>query len=203
MRFENYYVIVCQYIPIPFSPWTHHGNKLCVCIIVDFHTDTWILIWFNFWSILIVHEEMCAFLVLELILENNISCLYYLGIKNDFFNVLFFLSEKLIVWLSCFTFIQKAWYVNNLVHTRTIIVRFWSVIMCSRDVVEGLSHLHNVGIIHRDLKPHNVLISFARKPQAKLSDMGISKQLADGVTTLPCQSAGMSYLILNLEFKNK
>jgi serine/threonine-protein kinase/endoribonuclease IRE1 len=73
--------------------------------------------------------------------------------------------------------------------------------MYFRDIVEGLSHLHDVGIIHRDLKPHNVLISCGRKPQAKLSDMGISKQLDDGVTSLPCQSAGMAHLILKLKFK--
>lgn len=59
-----------------------------------------------------------------------------------------------------------------------------------RDILAGLSHLHDVGIVHRDLKPHNVLISSGRMPQAKLSDMGISKQLADGVTSLDTQSTG-------------
>lgn len=59
-----------------------------------------------------------------------------------------------------------------------------------RDILAGLSHLHEVGIVHRDLKPHNVLISGGRLSQAKLSDMGISKELADGVTCLDTQSTG-------------
>lgn len=62
----------------------------------------------------------------------------------------------------------------------------------SRDILAGLSHLHEVGIVHRDLKPHNVLISGGRLSQAKLSDMGISKELADGVTCLDTQSTGKS-----------
>eukprot|EP00250_Pteridium_aquilinum_P003675 c13984_g1_i2 orf=223-2751(+) len=57
-----------------------------------------------------------------------------------------------------------------------------------RDILAGLSHLHDVGIVHRDLKPHNVLISSGRMSQAKLSDMGISKELADGLTSLDTQS---------------
>lgn len=46
-----------------------------------------------------------------------------------------------------------------------------------RDVVSGLTHLHELGIIHRDLKPQNVLIIKDRSVSAKLSDMGISKCL--------------------------
>ncbi|KAI5067273.1 hypothetical protein GOP47_0017801 [Adiantum capillus-veneris] len=58
-----------------------------------------------------------------------------------------------------------------------------------RDILAGLAHLHSVGIVHRDLKPHNVLISQGWS-QAKLCDMGISKQLADGVTALDSYSTG-------------
>jgi len=44
-----------------------------------------------------------------------------------------------------------------------------------RDIVSGLAFLHTVGIVHRDLKPQNVLLTPALK--AKVSDMGLSKQL--------------------------
>jgi len=44
-----------------------------------------------------------------------------------------------------------------------------------RDIVNGLAFLHTVGIVHRDLKPQNVLLTPALK--AKVSDMGLSKQL--------------------------
>lgn len=53
-----------------------------------------------------------------------------------------------------------------------------------RDVVLGLSHLHDLGIIHRDLKPQNVLISSCNGLCAKLSDMGISKRLANDASSL-------------------
>lgn len=48
-----------------------------------------------------------------------------------------------------------------------------------RDVVSGLSHLHDLGIIHRDLNPQNILISARNGLCAKLSDMRISKRLAN------------------------
>jgi len=44
-----------------------------------------------------------------------------------------------------------------------------------QDIVSGLAFLHTVGIVHRDLKPQNVLLTPALK--AKVSDMGLSKQL--------------------------
>ncbi|MCO5547528.1 hypothetical protein L7F22_000978 [Adiantum nelumboides] len=59
----------------------------------------------------------------------------------------------------------------------------------NRDILAGIAHLHSVGIVHRDLKPHNVLISHGWS-QAKLCDMGISKQLADGVTAIDSYSTG-------------
>ncbi|KAF5826524.1 kinase-like domain-containing protein, partial [Dunaliella salina] len=43
------------------------------------------------------------------------------------------------------------------------------------EIVQGLASLHDRGIVHRDLKPHNVLITDTGR--AKLSDMGLSKQL--------------------------
>lgn len=59
-----------------------------------------------------------------------------------------------------------------------------------RDVVHGLAHLHELGIIHRDLKPQNVLIMRERSLCGKLSDMGISKQLAGDMTALTKNSTG-------------
>ncbi|CAM6097981.1 unnamed protein product [Calypogeia fissa] len=59
-----------------------------------------------------------------------------------------------------------------------------------RDIVSGLAHLHAVGIVHRDLKPHNVLISSGRIMQAKIADMGLSKQLDDDAVSFDTQLTG-------------
>ncbi|GLJ39081.1 hypothetical protein SUGI_0796780 [Cryptomeria japonica] len=60
-----------------------------------------------------------------------------------------------------------------------------------RDIVSGLSHLHELGIIHRDLKPQNVLISIGNGLCAKLSDMGISKQLVGDASSLDHRATGV------------
>lgn len=60
-----------------------------------------------------------------------------------------------------------------------------------RDVVSGLSHLHDLGIIHRDLKPQNILISAGNGLCAKLSDMGISKRLANDASSLGHHATGI------------
>ncbi|CAM8986686.1 unnamed protein product [Rhodiola kirilowii] len=59
-----------------------------------------------------------------------------------------------------------------------------------RDVVAGVSHLHDLGIVHRDLKPQNVLIVKDRTLRAKLSDMGISKQLVGDMSALDHHATG-------------
>lgn len=87
-----------------------------------------------------------------------------------------------------------------------------------RDIVDGLSHLHSQRIVHRDLKPQNVLVLVQRQLQgrrkgreraseeeglgqglsdgvalrvrAKLSDMGISKRLADEASSYDQHTAG-------------
>ena len=43
------------------------------------------------------------------------------------------------------------------------------------DIAKAIASLHKMGIVHRDLKPQNVLLTRDRK--AKVSDMGLSKQL--------------------------
>ncbi|CAK9178299.1 unnamed protein product [Ilex paraguariensis] len=59
-----------------------------------------------------------------------------------------------------------------------------------RDIVSGLAHLHELGIIHRDLKPQNVLVIKERFICAKLSDMGISKRLAEDMSSLTKHATG-------------
>lgn len=62
-------------------------------------------------------------------------------------------------------------------------------------MVAGLAHLHELGIIHRDLKPQNVLITGEKSLCAKLSDMGISKRLNEGMSSLGHHATGKSYLL--------
>ncbi|KAL3655153.1 hypothetical protein CASFOL_000939 [Castilleja foliolosa] len=59
-----------------------------------------------------------------------------------------------------------------------------------RDIVCGLAHLHELGIIHRDLKPHNVLVIKDRSISAKISDMGISKQLDGEMSSVTKHTTG-------------
>lgn len=67
---------------------------------------------------------------------------------------------------------------------------FLYISFCVRDVVSGLVHLHELGIIHRDLKPQNVLIVKEKALCAKLSDMGISKQLTADMSSLSYHATG-------------
>lgn len=59
-----------------------------------------------------------------------------------------------------------------------------------RDITEGLAALHQRGIVHRDLKPHNVLLTTSGR--AKLSDMGLSKQLVAEQSSFESHGSGGS-----------
>src|SRR5579862_51728 len=45
------------------------------------------------------------------------------------------------------------------------------------EVARGLKYAHDLGIIHRDIKPSNIILS--RDGEAKLLDLGLSKDLGD------------------------
>eukprot|EP00775_Hariotina_reticulata_P013052 gene13052-13179_t len=58
------------------------------------------------------------------------------------------------------------------------------------DIAAGLAALHERQIVHRDLKPHNVLLTEAGR--AKLSDMGLSKQLVSEQSSFESHGSGGS-----------
>ncbi len=57
-----------------------------------------------------------------------------------------------------------------------------------KDSMEGLCFLHSMNIVHRDLKPQNILISQYKK--AKLSDMGLSRQLRQDEHSFETNASG-------------
>lgn len=57
-----------------------------------------------------------------------------------------------------------------------------------KDSLAGLEFLHSINIVHRDLKPQNILIS--RYKRAKLSDMGLSRQLRQDEHSFETNASG-------------
>ena len=46
-----------------------------------------------------------------------------------------------------------------------------------REVTTGIDFLHSLGVVHCDIKPRNILLT--PTDQVKVSDMGLSKKLAE------------------------
>ena len=49
-----------------------------------------------------------------------------------------------------------------------------------KQVVEGVSYLHENGVAHRDLKPENLLVGGENEEEIKISDFGLSKAFGAG-----------------------
>ena len=59
-----------------------------------------------------------------------------------------------------------------------------------RQLVDGVSFIHENNITHRDLKPYNILISIC-KNFIKLADFGLSKEIPDGKSVASATSSGI------------
>jgi len=57
-----------------------------------------------------------------------------------------------------------------------------------KDSLAGLEFLHSINIVHRDLKPQNILIT--KHKRAKLSDMGLSRQLRQDEHSFETNASG-------------
>jgi len=58
----------------------------------------------------------------------------------------------------------------------------------TKQLLETVKYLHDVGIVHRDIKPENILLSDTSDlPTIKLADFGLSKLVGpDDLLTVPC-----------------
>jgi serine/threonine protein kinase len=48
---------------------------------------------------------------------------------------------------------------------------------CDRDVVFGMTYLHEEGYLHRNLNPSSILITMGKRLRAKISDFSVSRKL--------------------------
>jgi serine/threonine-protein kinase len=80
------------------------------------------------------------------------------------------------------TFFVMEYFCNNLgviigetyrVEEPSRIVRVDKVIHYTRQILEGISRLHQAAIIHRDIKPYNILVT--DQDTVKITDFGLSK----------------------------
>ena len=47
--------------------------------------------------------------------------------------------------------------------------------MITKQILEGIAYVHNLGISHRDLKPDNILIMQDDPILVKITDFGLAK----------------------------
>ncbi|XP_038844593.1 serine/threonine-protein kinase/endoribonuclease IRE1-like [Salvelinus namaycush] len=65
-------------------------------------------------------------------------------------------------------------------------------VMLLQQTMIGLEHLHSHNIVHRDVKPHNILLKdHSDSVTVKISDFGMSKQLADGRQSYSMRSGAL------------
>ncbi|XP_036797423.1 serine/threonine-protein kinase/endoribonuclease IRE1 isoform X2 [Oncorhynchus mykiss] len=65
-------------------------------------------------------------------------------------------------------------------------------VMLLQQTMIGLEHLHSHNIVHRDVKPHNILLKdHSDSVTVKISDFGMSKQLADSRQSYSMRSGAL------------
>jgi len=61
-----------------------------------------------------------------------------------------------------------------------------------KDIIRGVSYLHDCKILHRDLKPQNILLT--KEDEAKVGDFWLSKQLIGSTAWMPTRVGNSVYL---------
>ncbi|CAI5532271.1 unnamed protein product [Closterium sp. Naga37s-1] len=99
-------------------------------------------------------------------------------------------GEALLVYELC----ENGSLDDKLFPSRTEVVFDWnSRLRVVQGTAGALVHLHEHNVIHRDLKPSNILLGEAM--EAKLTDFGMAKQAAEGVSHVSTRVMGtLGYL---------